>query len=137
MMASLGNFETLIFRNARRIGGVGILGTHNFGTHEMTKSEMAPNPRFASTSVGKKVVFLFLLGVKRRKCSSVSCILSFSHHVFKSLLPQGCKIQALSEKGLINNITVTAKVVSFTTVCCSCGEEEQHFLSISNSTTSS
>ena len=37
MMASLGNFETL--------GGNS--GTHNFGTHEMTKSEMAPEPAFS------------------------------------------------------------------------------------------
>ena len=47
MMASLGNFETLNFRNARgKFGGVGILGTH-----EMTKSEMRQNPPFISTHV--------------------------------------------------------------------------------------
>ena len=39
MMASLGNFET----------HGGNSETHNFGTHEMTKSKMSQNPRFLST----------------------------------------------------------------------------------------
>ena len=47
MMASLGKLETLNFRNARgKSEDVG-----KSGTHEMTKSEMAPNPRFHSTKV--------------------------------------------------------------------------------------
>ena len=41
MMASLGIFETL--------GGNS--GTHNFGTHEMTKSEMAQNRHFHTTYI--------------------------------------------------------------------------------------
>ena len=60
MMASLGNFETLGEIRRRTISG----------THEMTKSKMAPNPRFLSTHTFHMVkldIFVLLYRI-------VSCI---------------------------------------------------------------
>ena len=49
MTASLGKSRRSNFETLGEIGDSENSETHNFGTHEMTKSEMAQNPRFLST----------------------------------------------------------------------------------------
>ena len=53
MTASLGKSRRSNFETLGEIGDSENSGTHNFGTHEMTKSEMAQNPRFLSTFESK------------------------------------------------------------------------------------
>ena len=65
MMASFGKSRRSEIETLGEIGDSENLETHNFGTHEMTKSERRQNPRFLST------VF---------------------HHTQKSILKNGCRL---------------------------------------------